>query len=93
MARMTEDGHIEITPDLAEHIARELADVVRQRLAQFTPVRNGYEAVILAYTQRSYRAVAELASLTGLDITAITAKLDAEVNAARDAGFWIDASV
>jgi hypothetical protein len=86
------DG-IEITIELARLVAGELADIVRQRLADYTPVTNGHQAVVLAYTQRVYEALAELADLTGTSISAITAKLDAEVNAARDAGFWVDVSI
>jgi hypothetical protein len=79
---------------MAERITGELADIIRQRIAEFTPVTNGYEAVILAYTMRTFMVLAELAAqLDGFDVKPLQAKLIAERNKAQDAGFWIDSSI
>lgn len=85
---------IELTQDMARLIAGELADIVRQRIAQFTPVTDGYEAVILAYTLRTFNAMEEIAGLLpGFDIREVKEKLATELGKAQDAGFWVDLSI
>lgn len=93
--RPGKDGGIELSEDVARLIAGELADVIRQRVAQFTPVTDGYRAVIFSYTLRAFCALAELAGALGEadKITGLREKVLSEKGRAQDAGFWMDYSV
>lgn len=89
-------------PDAAEHasvtdvtaadaalIAGTVADAVRERIAEYAPVTNGHQAVILAYTLRMFRALERMAA-PGVDLREIRSRLDDVVTDAQDAGYWVD---
>jgi hypothetical protein len=77
----------------AAMIAGELADIIRQRLADYAPVTSGHQAVVLAYTHRVFAALELVARPGGVDVTAIRERLARVTDAARSAGFWVDLSV
>lgn len=99
MSGQTTSGHqaadriVSMTFTEARAIAGALGDVIRMRLADYTPVVNGNQAVILAYTLRMYDSYQLLASQSGLDPRPLKEKIDREVQAAEDAGFWVDRSI
>jgi predicted RNA-binding protein associated with RNAse of E/G family len=93
MADRRELGGISLTAEGTKLAAVELADIVRQRLAEFTPVDSGYRAVIFTYTTRTWNLLVQLAEAAGLDIAEISKKVHEEHERAVANGLWIDMSV
>jgi hypothetical protein len=86
-------GDVTLTAAQGRLIAGELADITRQRLADYAPVTSGHQAVILAYTRRIAGALIAIAGPAGVDVSSIREKLEVETAAAVAAGFWVDLSV
>ena len=49
-------------------IATTVADAIRERLITYTPVSNGHQALILAYTRRQANALREFVLSTQLSM-------------------------
>ena len=74
-------------------IAGTVADAIRERLITYTPVRDGHQANILAYTRRQAIALAEHCQAEGLDphpyLSDIAPAIDGATRAADAAGLTI----
>lgn len=86
-------GDVTLSAGQAAMIAGTIADVVRQRLADYAPVANGGQAVVLAWTHRAFAQLELVAGPGGVDVAAIREQLARVTDAARAAGFWVDLSV
>jgi hypothetical protein len=73
-------------------IAGTVADAIRERLVTYTPVANGHQALILAYTYRQARALTRFCAEANLDQAPYAdtwAAVDDAARAADAAGFTV----
>lgn len=74
-------------------IAGTVADAIRERLIAYTPVTNGHQANILAYTRRQAIALAGHCRAEGIDphpyLSDIEPLIDAAVRAADAIGLTV----
>ena len=74
-------------------IAGTVADAIRERLVTYTPVTNGHQALILAYTMRQERALQVLCRALELDpgpyLSDIVPAVSDAARAAGAAGFTV----
>lgn len=84
---------MQITEEMARAIISELSDILRMRIAEFTPVTDGYRAVIMGHTLKALALLEKLAGHYNVDISVIKEKILEEVRLAGAAGRWIDESV
>lgn len=77
----------------AQVIAGTVADAIRERLTAYTPVTNAHQALILAYTTRQVRALAEFCRDAELDrhpyLSDVLPAVDDAMRAADAAGYTV----